>query len=76
VIKTSFLEEAKKKAEEEAKKAAEAAKNADEKGAEGARTFGGKVSRIQVSSKRSWTVEKAKKTRRFRRRIDDKELCG
>ena len=38
VIKMSFLEKAKKKAEEEAKKAAEAAKKAGEKGAQGAKT--------------------------------------
>ena len=43
VIKMSFLEKAKKKAEEEAKKAADAAKNAGEKGAQGAKTAGGKV---------------------------------
>jgi hypothetical protein len=43
VTKMSFLDKAKKKAEEEAKRAADAAKNAGEKGAHGVRTAGGKV---------------------------------
>jgi hypothetical protein len=43
VIKMSFLEKAKKKAEEDAKKAADAAKNAGEKGAQGAKKAGEKV---------------------------------
>jgi hypothetical protein len=43
VIEMSFLDKAKKKAEEEARKAAEAAKKVSEKGAEGARKAGEKV---------------------------------
>jgi len=43
VIKMSFLDKAKKKAEEEAKKAADAAKQAGEKGVQGAKTAGEKV---------------------------------
>ena len=43
VIEMSFLDKAKKKAEEEAKKAAEAAKKAGEKGMEGAKKAGEKV---------------------------------
>ena len=43
VIEMSFLDKAKKKAEEAAKKAAEATKKAGEKGVEGAKKVGEKV---------------------------------